>query len=198
MKMEKNVFKLFLSISILFALILGMSFYQTKAQQTANIQLTIQSWTITIGVTGDLDFGAFNVSSAIQTGEQQFSGDLDQYFWVEDMVGEDVGYYTTVSLTNLTGQATSSYIPNSNVSIKVDTAATTLVAGNVNTNVVVDNTLLSYQAFDSIYTFIKRDNAANAGKVGKYAAHPRLKIAIPAYQTVDTYQGILTYTLYVN
>ena len=47
-------------------------------------------------------------------------------------------------------------------------------------------------------TFIKRENAENAGKLGRYAAFPWLQVKIPAYQSVGTYKATLTYTIIEN
>jgi hypothetical protein len=56
----------------------------------------------------------------------------------------------------------------------------------------------SYQTFSSPITFIKRDPAANTGVIWRYGAWPFLELTIPAYPTVGSYSGSLTYTLIEN
>ena len=82
--------------------------------------------------------------------------------------------------------------------MKVDSTSTVKISGKNNANVVVNSTLLAYTPIDTPVTFIKRDLAANGGKIGKYAAFPWLQVTIPAYQEVGTYHATLTYTLIEN
>lgn len=164
----------------------------TKAQVNTDVYLTVLWGNVTIGTTGALDFGSFPVSATATNVEKQFTG--DDYFRVDDMKGANSGYYTTIQATDLTWD--NGTISASNISAKVDSEATTLITGAVNTNVVIPNDLLSYKPLSGAMTFIKRDTAANAGKIGRYAAFPWLQITIPAYQSVGSYHATLTYTIY--
>ncbi len=166
----------------------------TKAQVSTDVYLSILWGNVTIGQTGSLDFGTLTVASTETTLQKQFTG--ASYFWVEDMKGADSGYYTTLQVTDLTG--TNGTISAANVSTKVDSTSTELITGTANSNVVVSSTLLNYTPLNSAITFIKRDNAANAGKLGKYAAYPWLEIKVPAYQSVGSYHATVTYTLIEN
>ena len=166
----------------------------TKAQVSTDVYLTILGGNVTIGTTGSFDFGSFPVASTDTNVEKQFTG--TDYFWVDDMKGADAGYYTTLQVTDLTG--TNGTIPATNISTKVNSVTTTKINGTDNTNVVVSNSLLNYTPLNSAITFIKRDNATNAGKLGRYAAFPWLQVTIPAYQSVGSYHATLTYTLIEN
>ncbi|NOZ43788.1 MAG: hypothetical protein GXP45_01215 [bacterium] len=112
------------------------------------------------------------------------------------MKGSNSGYYTTLSVSDLTGQATSDVIPAGNVTIKTDSTGAVLITGDANTSVVVPDSLLSYSTFP--VTFIKRDIGLNNARIGKYAMSPWLQITIPAFVSPDTYQGVITYTLIEN
>ncbi|MDD3262833.1 MAG: hypothetical protein PHR61_03220 [Candidatus Absconditabacteria bacterium] len=166
----------------------------TKAQVSTDVYLTILGGNVTIGTTGAFDFGSFPVSSTENLVEKQFTG--DDYFRVDDMKGADEGYYTTLQVTDLSGANGS--IPATNISTKVDSTSTTLINGTDNANVVVADGLLNYTPLNTAITFIKRDTGANAGKLGRYAAFPRLQVTIPAYQSVGSYQATLTYTIIEN
>lgn len=166
----------------------------TNAQVSTDVYLSILGGNVTIWATGSFDFGSFTVASTETVTGKQFTG--DDYFRVDDMKGADSGYYTTLSVTDLSGA--NWIIPAANVSVKVDTVNTTLVNGTANTNVVVSSTLLSYTPIDGAVTFIKRDTAANAGKLGRYSAFPWLQVTIPAYQSIGSYQATVTYTIIEN
>ncbi len=167
---------------------------KTNAQVNTDVYLNILGGNVTIWATGSFNFGTFPVSSSDITTGKQFTG--EDYFRVDDMKGADSGWYTTISVTDLTG--TAGTISGANVSMKVDSTGTQLITGTANTNVVVSDTLLSYTPINSTITFIKRDAGSNLGKLGRYAAFPWLQITIPAYQSVGAYHGVLTYTIIEN
>lgn len=164
----------------------------TKAQVSTDVYLEVQWGNVTIGTAGSLNFGLFPVSSTITSVEKQFTG--DDYFRVDDMKGANSWYYTTLQVTDLTWD--NGIIPAANISVKVNSTATELITGTANANVIVTNDLLIYKPLNVAMTFIKRDTAANAGKLGRYAAYPWLQVAIPAYQSVGSYHATLTYTIY--
>ena len=167
----------------------------SHAQQYTTVTLTISGGNVTIWSTGYFDFGAFTVQANPQTIDKQFTG-TEETFFVEDLAGVDSGYYTTLSVTALTGINGS--IPAANVFARTDTLSTTLITGTTNTGVVIASGFTTYQSLATPITFIKRDPAANGGRTGKYGTRPRLRVIIPAYQAVGAYQGTLTYTLYIN
>jgi len=169
------------------------------AQQTTDVNLVITWGTLTIWATGSFNFDAITLPTVQTVQEKQFTWDLDDApFWVQDYKWLNSGYYTTVSISDLTWQNTASVILATNIKIKVDAVEAVLVTGTANSDVVLNtgSYLLSYQNFDSPITFINRPEWANAGKIGKYGARPYLQITVPAYQAADTYQGIITYTLF--
>lgn len=168
---------------------------QSLSALDTNVTLTISGWTVSIGSATGFNMWTFTVSSAAQNVERQFTG-LAEAFFVEDLKWADAGYYTTVSVTALSGA--NGVIPATNISIRTPSLTTALLTGTANTNVVLPAGFTTYQTFATPITFIKRDSAANAGKIGKYGAYPLLQVAIPAFQAVGSYAGVLTYTLIEN
>jgi len=82
----------------------GIAFFTqgTHAQTGAStdVRLSIQGGAVTHGVTtGAFDFGTYASLDTGQTVEGQFTGNA--YFWVRDLKGADLGYYTTVSVSDL-------------------------------------------------------------------------------------------------
>jgi uncharacterized delta-60 repeat protein len=118
------------------------------------------------------------------------------YFRVQDELGDFTGYYTTVSLSNLSGSAWSS-IPTSQIEWKADPVQ--LISWSANTFVVLWTGISTYSYATSSIVFMKRDPwAPGSGIFGTYGSKLRLRITIPAYQSVSTYSWTLTYTLYDN
>lgn len=174
-----------------------------NAQTTGNtnVKVSIVGGNIAIGATGSFNFWSFTSLDTEQVTGAQFTGDA--YFRVKDLKGADAGYYTTLSISDLTWATVGNtdYIPATWVMIKVDSTATTKISGRTNANVLVDASLAAgYVVFDSsnVRDFIYRSTGVNSKKIGKYAAWPRLQITIPAFLTPDTYEGTITYTLYEN
>jgi len=200
MKMKTKVKSMGFFLWALVLSIFGMSTMtsQVNAQETTDVNLVVSGavWWLTIGQSWALNMWSVSVSSTGQTLESQFT--WTSFFWLDDLIGSNSGYYTTISLTNLSGQNTSAFIPNTNVEIKVDSASAILETWSANSSVVVGSgaEFTSYRVFDTIFTFINRPVGANNGLLGKYKTFPWLRVTIPAYQAIDSYKGIITYTLY--
>ena len=158
------------------------------------VTVAIKPGDICIGSEGAFNFGNYNVSTSSQT----VNGTFATPFWVEDLKGADAWYYTTVQMSgNLQGSGTNS-IASSNISMRANGGITTM-AGTANTSVVVNSAVAgAYQPLNNPVTLIKRDNAVNYGRIGRYGTTPSLQLVIPAYQSVGTYTGTLVYTLYNN
>jgi len=173
--------------------------YKVNAQETTEVNLVIL-WSgggLSIWQSGALNMGSVYISSSQQVLESQFT--WEAYFWVEDLFGSNTGYQTTVSLSNLSGQNTSAFIPNENVEIKVSSATAILHTGSANPAVVVGSgtQFESYRVWwDNVFVFLNRPAGVNNGLVGMYKTFPRLKVTVPAYQSVDSYKWVITYTLY--
>ena len=125
--------------------------------ENTTVSIDILPGDICIGSTGSFDFGDYTVSASNQT----VTGVFTDYFWVEDLRGEDSGYYTTLQLSgNLVGPGGAS-IAATNASVKVTGTSSVTISGTANANVNLPAGLTSYTALNSAVTFIKRDTAAN-------------------------------------
>lgn len=168
---------------------------------TTDVTVTIEWDDICIWSPDTFDFGTYTVSSSAQVVSWQFSGDLDEYWYVDDQLGSDTGYYTTIQISDLVDGANS--ISGSNVSLMSNwttagnDAWENFLEGQANANVYTNNALFStFVAINNPVEFINRDQGANAWILGKYYDLPYLQLNIPPYTPVGVYQGTITYTLY--
>lgn len=124
---------------------------------------------------------------------QEIEEQVVDYFYVKDTYGIDSWYYTTIQMSDLTW-FNWNVLASSNVFIKwswVD-----LLTWTSNSRVELASWFDLYHDFSTPITFIKRDTASNFGVKWQYGVLSRLKIAIPAYQSPDEYQWVITFILY--
>ena len=167
---------------------------------TTAVQLDILPGDMCIGSTGAFDFGSFIVSAISQTVTGAFAG-ADGYFYVDDLKGDDLGYYTTIQLNADMDGPGSATLSSGNVYMKtpaIGSGGITTIAGSVNSNVEVHPSMTGYQSLDVARQLIIRDNTSNLGVIGQYGVLPELELVIPAYQAVGLYTATLTYTFYEN
>jgi hypothetical protein len=72
------------------------------------------------------------------------------------------------------------------------------LTGTANPNVQNQLSNVTYVALNNPVTYIKRDSGVNSGVIGKYGDLPWIKIQVPAFQSVGSYSGTLTYTIIEN
>ena len=119
------------------------------------------------------------------------------YFKVDDQKWSNGGYYTTLSISNLTWTSWWNIISSaSSVQIRATTIDT--LSGTANASVILDTSINSYISANTPVTFIRRDIGAGIGIQWTYGSKIDFRIIIPAYQRADTYTWIITYTLYEN
>jgi hypothetical protein len=134
-------------------------------------------------------------SWATITASSQIVEFQSDYFKVDDQIGWTDWYYTTLSLTSLTGSLWGT-IPLSAIEIKADPIIT--LSGASNPAIMLDTDISTYASSTSPITFIKRNLWSGGGILWTYWSKVRLKINIPAYQSIGTYAGAIVYTLYEN
>lgn len=149
----------------------------------------IAPWDLCIAAPNTLHIWSITGSNTWQIITQK-----SDYFTVDDKKGSLSGYYTTLSISDLT--STWSLISKSNIQVKADPITT--LSWSANPAVILDSTIVSFTSLSSPVTFIKRNNGTWWGIQGIYWSKINLQITIPAYQTIGTYTGTLTYTLYEN
>ncbi len=177
--------------------------------KTADVNLAVEEWQLTIGTakTGYIITG-WTISGQVAsinlgTGKwwDTLSGKYnEQYaFYVSDLKWSQSGWYTTVSVSDLSGQTTDWVISKNNVSFKAGSSNVNLITGSANDKVVFDSSRTDYTSMSNPLQYILRGTGADgANKLGIYGDDPRLQVEIPQFTPADQYKGIITYTLYEN
>lgn len=160
-----------------------------------DVYLTVDAWQLTIWVSGaTVNLWTWNAGDIL---EGQFP---ENSFYVSDLKWSQSGYYTTISVTDLTGSINgeTKTIPASNVEFKAWLATPALITGNANDYVVFDSNVSDYHAINSAVQYIQRNAGNGYGILWVYGDKPEIKVTIPAYTPATTYHGVITYTLYEN
>lgn len=111
---------------------------------------------------------------------------------ITDERGDNNSRYITVSASDLSWNQ---YIISRNtMQLKIDTL--NLTSGTANTNITIADGAVKYQTLSGPLTIINKSAGTNNGGTGKYSIDSNIQITIPAYQNIDTYHSILTFTLY--
>lgn len=131
------------------------------------------------------------VRSTNQIVDQQFD-----YFQVDDQKWLNSGYYTTLQLSNLNQVWWSWIIANTNIQWRADPLV--LLWGIPNPLVQLGWARWTYVNANATSTFIFRNPGANTWASSRYWSRLRLRVNVPAYANVGTYDGTITYTLYEN
>lgn len=159
---------------------------------TASID--IEKWVMDIWAPASLTFPTKTILSTSQV--STVANDYVDYFWVEDLSWEANWYDTAIQVSNLTEWAKT--IASSNITMTV-VSWLTLMAWNTNTDVVIPSAASTwYQNFSTWWgekVIIERNDDSD-WILSKYWAKPTIKVNIPAYQSVWTYTGLITYSLY--
>jgi len=142
-----------------------------------------------------LNIWNISVPDTTQTIEKIFTW-VNTYFTVSDYVWDDVGYYTTLSMTNLVDEH-GNILSNDNIAIKTATNIQTL-SWSTNPNVVSWITWSYIPFSNNVLTFIKRNPWINGGAKWIYGVAPALELTIPQLQNAGNYSWTLIYTLYPN
>lgn len=116
------------------------------------------------------------------------------YFIVNDSRWSNSWYYSTISMSNLSG--VNGIIPNTQINRKADPITT--LSGTTNPNVLVAGPMSSYHPANTTETFIYRSPWINNNLKWSYGSRLWLQINIPAYTAIGSYTGVITYTLYEN
>ena len=158
-------------------------------------EVEIRGGTVQIAAPGTISFGEYTVSGTDQTLEVDTKA--PGYFTVEDLKGAAAGYYTTLSVTDLS--AGSKTIAATNLKLKVTNGTVHTLGGPGDANVKVPAKTQDYIEFPSSSpaTLLER-SADSKGLLGKYGVLPSFQLTIPAYQTLGSYTGTMTYTLIEN
>jgi len=165
----------------------------------AQITLNVVKGNLTIWTTTwNLNLWEVNVSNSAQELSWSFGADS---FWVEDMKWLETGYYTTISVTNLTWTVATHVISANNVYLKTawETPSYITWATVSDSKVVFSNDIKSWHNnWAEPVTYFNRQNTPSnlAWRVWKWWDNLQIKVNIPAHTPYDTYRWTITYTLY--
>ena len=168
-------------------------------------EVDILEGNLTITAPKTVDFREATVSKTEQTLEVTLTDpnpkdpkNHQNYFTVEDLKGAAAGYYTTISVTDLT-DGNKKVIAAENLSVQVPKGKVHKLAGYADANVVVPKGTQEYVNFTSSSpaTLIQR-SVDSDGLVGRYGVLPKFRLTVPAFQALGSYTGTMTYTLIEN
>jgi len=164
----------------------------------AQINLSVIKWALTIWTeTWNLNLWEVNVSNNAQTLSWSFGANS---FWVEDMKWVESGYYTTISVTDLTWTVAGHMISADNVSLKTAWNEPSYITWAIvnDSKVIFWSAITSWHSGSTPVNYFQRLNTASedAWRVWKWWDDLQIKVTIPAHTPYDTYRWTITYTLY--
>ena len=186
-----------LKIIIITIIILTIWFIliNANAQETTDIILEVTKWTLTITADGAINLWWITVTDIDTELSGQFSVDS---FYVTDFKWSSSWFYTTIAITDLTGDVdgTEYTIPAANVEFKSNATTPNLITGTANAAVTLGSISTNYIAIDTPTTYFQRANGTIGGILSQYGDTPWIKVLVPAHQAPTAYHGTITYTLY--
>lgn len=165
---------------------------QAKAEEskTADVNLTVQAGEISISTSGaTLNLGTWEPNDTLSG---QFPTNS---FLVSDMKWALSGYYTTISVTDLTGTlyGETYTIPGENVKFRA-WGTINVVTGNANPAIEFHTNVSTDTVITDPVRYIQRVNTGG-WILWEYWDAPYVQVTIPAFQAATTYHGTITYTL---
>ncbi len=161
------------------------------------VKVKVTGKSVTIEAPSNFDLGAFTASDEDVTVEKQFSEEQEEYFQVNDLLGDDEGFYVTLQATSLVhATAEGVEIPAENIYIKVNNRDITTIAGTENPDLLLGESITTdYFTLANPITLFQRKTGENFGRIGKYGIIPWLSVTIPAFTNPGELYGKINMTL---
>lgn len=169
---------------------IGTSFL-FAASEKGQISFEIKSMGLRHGTPNDVYLGTLSTAPY----DQEISGQLNEYFWIEDMQGYITGHYTTIQCDGI-------YWPDDYmitwIYFKAGNTAPTLLQG-VTGNVHIYPDLYQYTSIIHPMTYMyKLTVLSNKWITNIYGDKPRFKLLIPANAPIGSYSGTITFSFYMD
>jgi len=207
--MKKNLFKTSIVAGALlaFGFLMVSNTSSVKAQEVtpawswnAEVVLTIEQWELTIWISWSnaelINLGSWRVSNEMVPLTGEF---WENSFWLSDQKWLESGYYTTLSVTNLSWDNNPSHvITKDNVFLQSTSLVTIEWATWADAGVSIWLSNSSWVSMASPVTYFTRWLTATdaAWMLWTYGDYLQVKVEVPAHTLADTYRGTITYTLY--
>ncbi len=159
----------------------------------------VEAWTVTLAIKWvGIRHGTpdnINLWTLItSTGNQEISGQFNDYFWIEDLEWYVTGHYTTIQCDGVHGPG---WYTLTWVYLKAGNMMPTLISWNPS-NVLISSVFSNYYSIYSPATYLYKTTwPGNAGNANRYWDKPLLKIDIPAYTPPGIYSGTIVFSFYM-
>lgn len=180
-------------VSIVF-IVFGLCYFAYSAfasPEQGKVSFEITSIGLRHGTPSDVHLWTLSTTAY----DQELSGHLNEYFWIEDMQWYITGHYTTIQCDGI-------YWPQwyviTWVYFKAGNTYPTLLQWNTG-NVYIYPSLYTYTSILSPMTYLyKTTSLSHAGITNIYGDMPWFKILIPANAPAGSYSGTITFSFYMD
>ena len=170
-----------INIIILVSFVFALWFFVLWSESQVKVTISWQ-WLI-IWTPDNLNLGTTIPSSVV-------TKNFSDYFWINDLRGNDTGHYTTIQMDALYG-------PNDAMITWIQIMANTLDLLNWTINNTLINPDLSvWSDMRKPVLFFYRNNSLNNWRINKYWTKPSIRIIVPTDVPSGNYKWKITYTLY--
>ena len=187
--------KIFLGTFVLFIAATLILISQKTNAATSDYQITVDGGTVKYNVASStLTLPAFTVSTTTWN-QNIYSGAFGaNSFVLEDLYGDDQTWHIDLYSTGMVGTNSADVIPVSQIYIKWDTINTNGVSSCATIYDTISSTALAAIATSTAADTLRQRNATENGETCNVWTKLTLWIAVPAYQSVDTYTAAITIT----
>lgn len=162
----------------------------------SDITLVVSWSTVNLDVPENISFWNYSGSSININATKTLSWESET-FYIDDQKWSDLGYYTTIEISDFVWVNYSWVIPAANATISISSGYMTTYTWANNDDIFVNT--YTGASLDSPLTFIERVAWPNFSRIGKYYPSPNnisISLLVPAHQVIDDYASTFTITLY--
>lgn len=170
--------------------LISLAVFATTDQWILSLEIT---WLgIRHGTPDNVNLWTLTASSS----DQEFSGQFNDYFRVEDIEGYITGHYTTIQCDGVYGPL---WTKLTWIYLKAWNTTPELIQWLTGNHVLINPLLSDYASILNPITYIyKETHNDNAWLANRYGDKPRLKILIPGGTPPGTYSGTIVFSFYME